>query len=136
MKKKRQVEKDGLIVTHFGGLHTYKDAEEALYELLEINQGKKQIYEIVINDDDIKLDITKEEEQLIFSKVKSTFEKFECGAMAVVASHDIVFGLSRMLEITIENERIAVAVFRTEDLARKWINEIRAIHNYSLNSDG
>ena len=37
MKKQRRVEKDGLIVTHFGGLHTYADAKEALDELLEIN---------------------------------------------------------------------------------------------------
>ena len=42
MKKQRKFEKDGLIVTHFGGPHTYKDAEEALTELLEINEDKKQ----------------------------------------------------------------------------------------------
>ncbi|MBU0985826.1 MAG: hypothetical protein KKH68_01125 [Proteobacteria bacterium] len=136
MKKQRQIEKDGLIVTHFGGLHTYEDAAEALNELLEINKGKKQIYEIVINDDDIKLDFTRVEEQLIFGKVKSTFENFDHGALAVVANHDIVFGLSRMLAITIENEQIAVSVFRSEDLARKWIQEMRAMHNQALNSDG
>ncbi len=26
MKKQREIDKDGLIVTHFGGLHTYDDA--------------------------------------------------------------------------------------------------------------
>jgi hypothetical protein len=136
MKKQRQIEKDGLIVTHFGGLHSYKDAEEALNELREINKGKKQIYEIVINDDDIKLDFNRAEEQNVNEKVKSTFEKFERGALAVVARHDFVFGLSRMLEINIGNEQIAVAVFRSEDLARKWIQEMRAMHNQALNSDG
>lgn len=136
MKKQRIIEKDGLIVTHFGGLHTYDDAEEALNELLEINKGKKQIFEIVVNDNDIQLDFTKTEEQLIFDKVKSTFGKFERGALAVVASHDLVFGMSRMLEINIENEQIAVSVFRTEDLARKWIKEMRAMHNQALNLDG
>jgi hypothetical protein len=136
MKKQRIIEKDGLIVTHFGGLHTYDDVEEALNELLEINKGKKHIYEIVVNDDDIKLDFTKAEEQLIFTKVKSTFGKFERGALAVVAGHDLVFGMSRMLEINIENEQIAVSVFRTEDLARKWIQEMRSMHDQALNSVG
>lgn len=136
MKKQRQIEKDGLIVTNFGGLHTYKDAEEALIELLEINKDKKQIYEIVVNDDDLKLEFTREEEQLLVGMVKSTFQEFERGALAIVASHDFVFGLSRVLEITIENERIAVSVFRSEDLARKWIQEIRSMHNQALNSDG
>ena len=119
MKKQGQIKNDGLIVTHFGGLHTYDDAEEALNELLEINKVKKQIYEIVINDDDIKLDFTSAEEQLIFDKVKSTFGKFESGALAVVANYDLVFGLSRMLATDIENEQIIVSVFRSEDLARK-----------------
>lgn len=136
MKKQRQIEKDGLIVTRFGGPHTFKDAEEALDELLELNKGKKHIYEIVLNDDDIKLDLTSADEQLIIEKVKFTFEKFERGALAVVARHDLVFGMSRMLEMSIENEQIAVAVFRSEDLSRKWIQEMRAMHNQALNSDG
>ena len=136
MKKQRQIEKDGLIVTHFGGLHTYDDAEESLNELLEINKGKKQLYEIVINDDDIKLDFTRAEEQLISNKVKYAFEKFERGALAVVANSDFVFGLTRMLSITIENEQIVISVFRSESLARKWIQEIRMLHNQALDSDG
>lgn len=135
MKKQRLIEKDGVIVTHFGGLHTYVAAKEALDELLEINKGKKQIYEIVINDDDIRLDFSKEEEQSINDKVKSTFGKFERGALAVVANQDFVFALSRMLSTAIENERIPISVFRSEELARKWIQEMRAMHNQALNSD-
>ena len=38
MKRQRQFEKDWLILTHFGGLNSYKDAEDALIELLEINK--------------------------------------------------------------------------------------------------
>ena len=126
---KRQLEEDDIIVTHFGGLHTYDDAEKSLNELLEINKGKNQIYEIVINYDDITLRFNREEEQALSDKVKSTFEKFDYGALAIVANLDIVFGLSRMLEASIENERIAISVFRSEELARKWIQEMRTIHN-------
>lgn len=136
MKKQRQIEKDGLIVTYFCGLHTYRDAEEALDELLEIDGEAKQVHEIVINDADMKLDFTRAEEQLIIDKAKATFEKFERGALAVVANHDVVFGLSRMLATTIENDQIAVSVFRTEGLARKWIQEMREMQNQALNADG
>ncbi len=136
MKKQRQIEETGLIITHFGGLHTYNDAEEALDALLEINKGKKHIYEIVINDDDIKLDFSRVEEKFLIEKVKSTFSNFERGALAIVASYDFVFGMSRLLEISIENEQIAVAVFRSEELARKWIQEIRTMHDQALNSVG
>ncbi len=132
MKKQRYIENNGLIVTRFGGQHTYHDAVEALEEIPRINSSNKEIYEIVINDDDIKLDFTKEEVELITKKVKSTFEKYECGGLAIVASHDLVFGMSRMLEMSIINEKIAVAVFRSEELARKWIQEIRAMHDPQL----
>ena len=136
MTKQRYIEKDGLIVTRFSGLHKYDDAEEALNELLEINKGNNQIYEIVINDANIKLDFSQAEENLMIEKVKSTFEKFERGALAIVARHDFVFGMSRMLEISIENEQIAVSVFRSENLARKWIQEMRTMHKQALKSDG
>ena len=135
MKKQRQIEKDGLIVTHFGGLHTYDDAEEALNELLEINNDPDQIYEIVINDDDIILSFSRGEEKLLIDKVKSIYGKFQKGALAIVAESDIIFGLSRMLGISIENEFIAVSVFRSEDLARKWIEEIRKLHNQGQRGD-
>ncbi len=129
MKKQRYIEKNGLIVTRFSGEHTYNDAAEALDEILKINSGKNEIYEIVINDDDIKLKISRDESDLLHKKVKSTFEKFDHGALAIVAIHDLVFGMSRMLEMSIVNEKIAVAVFRSENLARKWIQEIKAMHS-------
>ena len=135
MKIKRQVENDGLIITHFGGLYTYRDAFEALSELFELNKGRRSIYEIVINDDDIKLDFSRAEEQSLIKKVESTYTQFDIGALAVVASSDLVFGLSRMLEISIHNEFIAISVFRSETLARKWIQEIRELHKQRLHDD-
>ena len=135
MKIERQIEKDGLIVTHFGGLHTYNDAFEALNELDELNRGKKFIYEIVINDDDIELSFSREEEQLLIKKVETTYNKFSLGALAVVACNDFIFGMSRLLEISIQNELIAISVFRSEALARMWIDEIKELHNQRLHED-
>ena len=135
MKIKREIEKDGLIVTHFGGPHTFKDAEAALNELLEINRNKNQIYEIVVNHDDLVLQITRTEEQLISKTVKNTFQQFERGALAVVPKNDYIFGLTRMLSTTIDNEHIPISVFRSETLARKWIQEMRDLHNQAHTSE-
>jgi len=129
MKKYRELEKDGLIVTHFGGIHTFNHAEEALDELLELKAESESIYEIVINDDDLQLDFNKQEQQALIGKVESIYNEFNQGALAVVANNDFVFGLSRMLELSIQNERIAISVFRSEELARKWIQEIRDLHD-------
>ncbi len=129
MKRQRYIEKDGLIVTRFGKEHTYNDAAEALDELLKINLGKNEIYEIVINDDDLKLNFSRDEIDLLVEKVESTFGRFEHGALAIVAGRDFAFGMSRMLQMSIANEKIAVSVFRSEELARKWIQEIKAMHN-------
>ena len=129
MKLKRHKEKDNLIITHFGGRHTYDDAIEALNELIEINKGSKDIYELVINSDDIELDFTQSEVWLLADKMKSIFQNFERGASAVVANTDFIFGMCRMLQTMIDNDRIAVSAFRTEELARKWIQEIRTLHS-------
>ena len=135
MKIERKIEKDGLIVTHFGGLHTYNDAVEALNELDELNKGKKAIYEIVINDDDIELSFSRKEEQLLIEKVETTYTKFSLGALAVVACNDLIFGMSRSLEISIRNELITISVFRSEAHARMWIDEIKELHNHRLHED-
>jgi hypothetical protein len=71
---------------------------------------------------------------MITGKVISTFEHFERGALAVVANSDYIFGLTRMLTATVENELIAISVFRSEALARKWIQEIRELHNKEVRS--
>ncbi len=132
MKLKRQKEKDNLIITHVGGRHTYEDAIAALDELLEINKGNKEVYEIVINSDDMEIDFTQGQISLLAEKLKSVFKNFERGASAVVANKDFIFGMSRMVQAMIDNDRIAVSAFRTEELARQWIQEMRTLHNKSM----
>jgi hypothetical protein len=96
---------------------------------LDLNKGNESIYEVVINEEDISLHFTKEEEQLLIKKVESVYSSFLNGALAVVANNDFVFGMSRLLEFSIQNERIAISIFRSEELARRWIDEIRELHS-------
>ncbi len=128
MKISRYREPSGLILTHFGHLHTYDDAINALSELNEMTKGSSEVYEIVIHEDDFKIAVEKKQINSIRSKVQSTFQQYEKGALAFVANVDLIFGLCRQLEIMMENDGIAVSVFRSEELARKWIKEIQSMH--------
>ena len=91
-------------------------------------QFEHEIFELVINCKDVELVFSRAEEKLIVEKIQETFSHFESGGLAIVAKTDLVFGLSRVLQSSIEKERIAVAVFRSEELARRWIEEVRYLH--------
>ena len=128
MKISRDVEPTGLIVTHFGSRHTYDDAIDALNELVEITRGSSEVYEIIIHEHDLEIDVSDKHITELRGKVKSTFNEYTKGALAFVASADYIFGLCRQLQMMIENECIAASVFRTEELARKWITEMQSMH--------
>jgi hypothetical protein len=122
------METSGLVVTHFGGIHTYNDAIDALQEILEMHRGRRDIYEIIIHSDDIEIQLTSERISMLREEVKKTFLNFEKGALAFVCNTDLMFGLCRQLEMTMDNEKIAISVFRSEGLARSWVDEIKTIH--------
>ena len=82
---------------------------------------------IVINDEDLDLVITNQETRDLAMNVAAAFSRYKYGALAIVASSSFVFGMSRMLELSIDNERMPVAVFKTEALARAWIAEVRQL---------
>ena len=93
-----------------------------------MTQGSSEIYEIVIHEDDLSIDVNDTQIISIRDKVKSTFVNYKKGALAFVANTDFIFGLCRQLEIMMENVNIAVSVFRSEELARQWIKEMQSIH--------
>ena len=128
MKISRYREPSGLILTHFGNRHTYDDAIQALNELVDLTRGSSEIYEIVIHEDDLSIDVSETQITSIRDKVKSTFINYKKGALAFVANTDFIFGLCRQLEIMMDNANIAVSVFRSEELARQWIKEMQSIH--------
>ena len=117
-----------MVVTHFGGIHTYSDATDALQEITEMHKDKNDIYEIVIHSDDMEIHFADSQIPALREKVKEAFVRFDRGALAFVSTKDHIFGLCRQLEMTMDNERIAISVFRSEGLARKWIDEIRSVH--------
>jgi hypothetical protein len=129
MKISRQQEPSGLVLTRFGGNHSYEDATNALTELVQMTEESGQVFEIVVHQDDFTIDL--EDEQIINlrEKVRSAFNSYKKGGLAFVSNKDLVFGFCRQLGLMMENENIAIAVFRTEELAREWIKEIQVIQN-------
>ena len=128
MKISRYREPSGLILTHFGNRHTYDDAIDALDELTEMTKGSSTIYEIIIHEDDFTIDVNRDKIEAIRGKVQTTFQQYNKGALAFVSNIELVFGLCRQLQMMTENENLAISVFRTEELARKWIKEIQSMH--------
>jgi hypothetical protein len=126
MEIKRVVEKNGLIVSHFSGVQSFQDAVDAISELTKINKYRG-IFEIVIHEDLI-LDFEKEKEQDLAITLKETFDQFDYGALAIVSDDDFVFAISRMVSAYIDMH-IEVAVFRSEDLAREWMDRKMSIFN-------
>ena len=55
-------------------------------------------------------------------------QKITKGALAFVSDEDFVFGLCRQLQIRVDNDFIQMCVFRTEDTARTWLNEMRSLN--------
>lgn len=126
MEIKRVVEKNGLIVSHFSGVQSFQDAVDAISELTKINKYRG-IFEIVIHEDLI-LDFEKEKEVDLAITLKETFDQFDYGALAIVSDDDFVFAISRMVSAYIDLH-IDVSVFKSEDLAREWMDRKMSILN-------
>ena len=72
---------------------------------------------------------------MLIKKVGTIYTNFSLGALAVVACNDFIFGMRRLLEMSIRNELIAISVFRSEALARMLIDEIRELHSQRFHED-
>ena len=129
MKISRQQEPSGLVLTRFGGNHSTEDALDALTELVQMTEKSGQVYEIVVHEDDFTIDLGDEQIIDIRERVRLAFTNYKKGGLAFVSNKDLIFGLCRQLGLMMDNENIAVAVFRTEELARKWIEEIQSLQN-------
>jgi len=46
--------------------------------------------------------------------------------MAFVSNRNYVFGILRQREMRVENEFVQLCVFRSEETALKWLNEMKS----------
>lgn len=73
----------------------------SLQELVTMNKGKRSFYEIVICNDALDLILSREEENLLYNAIHDSYKYVEAGALAIIAESDLVFNLSKILEVSI-----------------------------------
>jgi hypothetical protein len=67
-----------------------------------------------------------EQIQLIAAEIRRLLGRIHWGVCAIVATRDLVFGVSRVLEVRAEDAFVATRVFRDSDAAEAWIASERA----------
>ncbi len=128
MATRRRVDDSGIIHAHIQGKYTYADARKAMDQWSELAVDDSIFTEIVHLEEPIHLSFTNEEEEMFIQDLGAVLSNYSSAAIAIVAKDDLSFGLSRMLELSIVNDRITIQVFRSEAPARQWIASRRHVH--------
>jgi len=125
MPYSRYVDADGVLITKLSGVVTLKELIELQNQLLSYARDE-EIYELVIHSDDVDMVQNPDESVISADNVKRVLKGVRKAAIAFVSNRDYVFGLLRQLEMRVENEFIQLCVFRTEETALKWLNEMKS----------
>ena len=129
----RIIEDEKLVITLLSGRVSHQELLHSFDELSKISPNLSELYELVINTHDLKVETSIQMSQELIDKAAQVFNKFKRVAVSVVCPTDLAFGFARYFGMSLVNEKIDVAAFRTEDAARRWIDEMRSLHN-NINS--
>ena len=129
----RIIEDEKLVITLLSGRVSHHELLHSFDELSKISPNLSELYELVINTHDLKVETSIQMSQELIDKAAQVFNKFKRVAVSVVCPTDLAFGFARYFGMSLVNEKIDVAAFRTEDAARRWIDEMRSLHN-NINS--
>jgi hypothetical protein len=102
----------GEVSQHFRALESERDLPDPLDVLLDLS-GISSVPEA-------------DQIQLIAAEIRRLLGKIHWGACAIVATRDLVFGVSRVLEVRAEDAFAATQVFRESDSAEAWIASQRS----------
>jgi hypothetical protein len=129
----RIIEDENLVITLLSGRVSHHELLHSFDELSKISPNLSELYELVINTHDLQVETSTQMSQELTGKAAHVFNNFKRVAVSVVCPTDLAFGLARYFGLSLVNETIDVAVFRTEDAAKKWLDEMRSLHS-SINS--
>lgn len=124
MAHSRFTDADGILVTVIFG-EIKLDEIKGLQDELPDYFSNGELYELVIHNEGVKMSLSSQDSIASADNVKKIMKSVKRAAIAFVTDEDFVFGLCRQLQIRSENDFIQMCAFRTEDTARKWINEMR-----------
>ena len=124
----RKIEDKNLIVTIQNDRVSHHTIMQAFDELPKITPNLSEMYELVIITDNIKSDLTNERNQKVIDKAARVYKNFKSAAISIVCPTGFSFRFAKQFADSNVNEKVNVSVFRTEESARKWIDEIRSFH--------
>jgi hypothetical protein len=124
----RKIEDKNLIVTVQNDRVSHHAIMQAFDELPKITPNLSEMYELVIITDNIKSDLTNERNQKVIDKAARVYKNFKSATISIVCPTGFSFRFAKQFVDSIVNEKVDVSVFRTEESARKWIDEIRSFH--------
>lgn len=125
MPHTRYVDADGILITKLSGAIPLGELIELQNGLLSYVQNG-EVYELVIHPDDVQLLQSTTESEVSAENVKKILKEIRRAAIAFVTNRNFIFGLLRQLEMRVENEFIQMCVFRSEETALKWLNEMKS----------
>ena len=127
MSHTRHVDTDGNLVTNISGVVNIDEIVGLQNDLCNyVRNGA--IYELIIHDHGVSMNLDSKDAVTSADNLKRVMQKITKGALAFVSDEDFVFGLCRQLQIRVDNDFIQMCVFRTEDTARTWLNEMRSLN--------
>ena len=124
MAHSRYVDTDGNLVTIIFGNVTI-DEIKGLQDELTGYLSNGELYELVIHKEGVRMNLSSQDATASADNLRKIMRVIKKAALAFVSDENFVFGLCRQLQIRAENDFVQMCVFRTEDTARKWLNEMR-----------
>ena len=125
MPHSRHIDDDGNLVTIISGAVNIGEIVELQNDLLN-HAHNGEIYELIIHQYGVNMNLNSQDAVTSADNLKKNMKNITKGALAFVSDEDFVFGLCRQLQIRVENDYVQMCVFRTEDTARTWLNEMRS----------
>jgi hypothetical protein len=128
MSHSRHIDDDGNLVTIISGAVSIGEIVDLQNDLLN-HSHNGEIYELIIHKHGVSMNLNSQDAVTSADNLKKNMKNITKGALAFVSDEDFVFGLCRQLQIRVENDYVQMCVFRTEDTARTWLNEMRSSSN-------
>ena len=114
----------GIVKTTIDGV---MDLDMSLSSLNDLRNfvHENRLFEAVIHTENASIDVSYNEVGPLITKALEIFNNLDAGAIAFVTDDDTIFGLCRQLQMQLENDKVQVTVFRREQTAMNWLQEIK-----------
>lgn len=110
---------DGITIVRFSKQPGADDIRNSIDDVAENYPNNLRLWDFSNGG----LNLTSDELRMISEHVKSKF--LLSSKIAIVASEDLAFGLSREFEVYREQEQSETRIFRTEQKAMEWLKSQR-----------